>query len=90
MGDARGVKNHVHIEDAASLYELLLSRVLNGEPVSSGERGVLFAVHGEHSWAQVSEAIAQTRKTLGILPSDEVKSLKLEEATKYVRYDGPE
>ncbi|KAF9892995.1 hypothetical protein FE257_012406 [Aspergillus nanangensis] len=82
VGDGHGIKKHIHVEDAARLYELILSRVLRGLAVPFGEEGVIFVESGEHSWSQVGKAIAATGKKLGVLQTDEVKSLGLKEATE--------
>ena len=42
IGASNGVWDAVHIEDLALLYELLLNKVLSGEDISSGRKGVYF------------------------------------------------
>lgn len=73
--------DHVHIEDLAVLYELLLARVLAGTAdLPSNKRGVYFNETGHHSWRQVSERVAAAGKQVGRLATDEVREETLEVA----------
>lgn len=80
VGDGTGIKAHVHIEDLAGYYCVLVARLLEGGTVPSGEEGVFFVENGEHSWREVGEGIAKVGYQLGVLPTEEVKSLGLKEA----------
>lgn len=81
VGDGSGIKNHVHIMDLAAIYEVFLSSILSGVDVPYGKKGIFFTENGEHSWTEVGEGIAKAGLELGLLPTDEVKSISLEEAT---------
>jgi hypothetical protein len=81
VGDGTGIKNHVHIMDLAALYELFLARLLERVDVPYRERGIFFTENGEHSWRDVGEGIAKAGVELGVLETDEVKSVSLEDAT---------
>lgn len=72
--------DHVHIEDLASLYELVLANVLAGKDIPSNKKGLYFNENGHHSWREISERVAKTGKELGYLPSDEVRELPLDVA----------
>ena len=82
VGDGKGIKQHVHIEDAAAVYELVLQRVLAGLDILSGENGIIFVENGQHSWNEAGEAIARAGKKLGVLDTEQVKRLPLKEAAK--------
>ncbi|KAL3472702.1 hypothetical protein BJX99DRAFT_210491 [Aspergillus californicus] len=82
VGDGKGIKQHVHIEDAAAVYELVLQRVLAGLDVLSGEDGIIFVENGQHSWNEAGEAIARAGKKLGVLNTEQVKRLHLAEAAR--------
>ncbi|KAL2834026.1 hypothetical protein BJY01DRAFT_224755 [Aspergillus pseudoustus] len=82
VGDGTGVKQHVHIEDGAAVYELVLRRVFEGLEVPSGEEGVIFVENGEHRWNEAGEAIAEVGRRLGVLDTEQVRRLSLEEAGK--------
>ncbi|KAL3465083.1 hypothetical protein BJX64DRAFT_253741 [Aspergillus heterothallicus] len=82
VGDGIGVKQHIHIQDAAAVYELVLRRVLEGQDLPSGEDGIIFVENGQHSWNEAGEAIAKAGKELGVLDTEQVKRLTLEEAAK--------
>jgi nucleoside-diphosphate-sugar epimerase len=59
VGDAVGVKQHIHVEDSAAVYELVLRRVLEGLDATSGEEGIIFVENGSHSWNEAGEALAK-------------------------------
>lgn len=82
VGDGKGVKNHIHIADLAALFEIFLNAILEGRDVPFGEKGIFFAENGEHSWQEVGDGIANAGVELGILRSNEVKHLSLEDATE--------
>lgn len=82
VGDGGGVKCHVHIEDAGRLFERLVSRVLDGEHVPAGEEGILFVESGWHRWRDVGAGLASAGVRLGQLGSENVKSLRLDEAVE--------
>ena len=87
IGEGEGIKNHIHIEDLAALFETYLAAILEGKDVPYGEKGIFFAENGEHSWKEVGDGIAKAGVELGILKSPEVKSLSLEEANKKVDWE---
>jgi NAD dependent epimerase/dehydratase family len=80
IGDGSGIKAHVHITDLAEFYCLLVARLLEGVEVLRGEEGVLFVENGEHSWLDVAQGVAKAGHELGRLPTEEVKSISLQEA----------
>jgi nucleoside-diphosphate-sugar epimerase len=71
---------NVRVTGLANLYELLVGKILDGEPVPSGERGIYFTVSGEHQWKDIASGIASAGHALGILPSADIKSVSLEDA----------
>lgn len=81
VGNGEGRKNHIHIVDLAHLFETFLGRILEGKNVPHGKSGIFFAENGEHSWKEVGEGIAKAGVELGILKTDEVMNISLEEAT---------
>lgn len=82
VGNGKGLKNYVHIEDAANLYELIASRIIEGKEVPYGDRGILFVESGKQSWNNAAAGIAKAGVRLGQLQTEEVKSLELEEAVE--------
>lgn len=81
-GSAHGRHNHVHINDLAELYVLLLSKLLKGpdsHQLPSGEEGIYFAEAGQQTWREVSEGVARAARDLGVLGGDEVRELSAEE-----------
>jgi nucleoside-diphosphate-sugar epimerase len=80
IGRGEAEWDHVHIDDLAVLYELILSKVIGGEQVPSGEKGIFFSETGRHSWVDVSREIAKAGVEVGALSTDEVKIISLKEA----------
>ncbi|TVY45303.1 Uncharacterized protein LOCC1_G003149 [Lachnellula occidentalis] len=80
VGDGKGVWDYVHVADLARLYELLLNKVLKGEELPSGEKGILFSATGSYSWAELANGIGSALAELGAIKTSEVKSISLSEA----------
>ena len=72
--------SHVHAEDFARLYEILLERVVGGQDVPHGERGFLFANAGEFAWPEFWERAAKALYKRGRIESEELLTLTLKEA----------
>ena len=87
VGKGEGIKNNVYIMDLALLYEVFLAAILDPETrVPSGKDGIFFTENGEHTWKEVGQGIAQAGVEMGVLKSEEVKSLSLEEATERLHW----
>jgi hypothetical protein len=64
----------VHISDLVALYALLTTKILQNEPIPSGEKGHYFAfTHRAPFWA-LMDRIATALHTRGLIPSTEVKT----------------
>ncbi|KAI1457532.1 NAD dependent epimerase/dehydratase family protein [Annulohypoxylon moriforme] len=84
LGDGSGVWDHVHIEDLAELYLLVVRRILEqgGEGVPTGKKGVIFSGNGRHSWLDVTQGIADACFEKGVLADREVKNISAAEVKK--------
>ncbi|KAI0100739.1 NAD dependent epimerase/dehydratase family protein-like protein [Nemania sp. FL0031] len=84
IGDGKGVWDHVHVEDLASLYELLAVRALDarGQGLPRGKKGIIFASAGRHSWEGIAQGVARACHEAGLLPDATVESVSLPEAAK--------
>jgi hypothetical protein len=61
------------VEDLANLYTLILEKVIQGEPIPSGEKGYYFAMaHRSPMWS-VAERLAASLYKQGLVDSTEVK-----------------
>lgn len=80
IAEGSSVWSDIHIDDLANMYKLLISKILNGETIRSGKQGIYFTETDEHSWLEVSKAVAKAGRELGVLDTEEVQSLSLEEA----------
>ncbi|KAH6986946.1 NAD dependent epimerase/dehydratase family protein [Ilyonectria destructans] len=91
VGSGESEWSHVHIEDLCLLYELLVTRILEGLDLPSNKSGIYFSETGYESWRGVSEHIARTGEELGILPSHEIRQITLEEGSvKLMQSMGPD
>lgn len=82
IGDGSGVIDHVHVVDLAQLYEKMFATLAAGEKLPSGREGIYFCETGHHTWRELSEGIAKEGKEMGVLQTDEVRSVGLEESAK--------
>ncbi|KAM5375223.1 hypothetical protein ACJZ2D_006175 [Fusarium nematophilum] len=85
VGDVKGGAGHVHIEDLASLFEVMVQRVLKGEDVSAGREGLFFSETGYHDWFDVAKSIGQVGVSRGVLRSAEPASIMVDEAARKYR-----
>ncbi|KAH8427132.1 uncharacterized protein LDX57_004849 [Aspergillus melleus] len=77
FGAGSGVYDHVHIEDLADLYRLVVQEILQrgGEALPTGKKGILFSATGRHSWLEYSQLIAEAGYECGLLSEKEVTVL---------------
>ena len=88
IGDGNGKWDYIHVIDLAGLFELLVSRILNGEGVSTGRNGFYFAEMHRRKWKSLAEGIAIAGYSIGRLSSPVPRSITLREAAeKYTRGD---
>jgi nucleoside-diphosphate-sugar epimerase len=80
-GDGLGVWDHTHVEDIASLYTLIVAKILNREKIPSGKEGFYFANHGTQSWLDIAKGIAKIGHQRGKVAA-EPKSVSLSEASR--------
>ncbi|KIL84559.1 nad dependent epimerase dehydratase family protein [Fusarium avenaceum] len=90
VGDGKGEWDYVHIDDLVALYELLVVHILKGDDISFNAAGYYFSETGYVSWKEISQHIAQVGKELGLLKTDNVKELTLEEASEKLLKRGPD
>lgn len=87
IGDGSGVWDYVHIADVASLFEIIISKILRGEEVPVGAKGIVFSSAGRFSWKQFAEYAGEALFKRGAIPTKEAKSVTLEEAADWVGGD---
>lgn len=80
VGDGSAIWDHVHIEDMAACYELILNGILTGQTIPSGKEGIFFVENGEHSWREIAQRVAQAGVAVGALKTTELQSLSLAES----------
>ncbi|KAH8816991.1 NAD dependent epimerase/dehydratase family protein [Xylogone sp. PMI_703] len=82
IGNGYGVWDAVHIGDVTPLYELLLAKVLAGEDIPYGPKGIFFAETEDFTWLSLAEGLAKEMYKQGALKTADVKHLTVEEASK--------
>lgn len=87
VGEGKTVWSHVHIRDLAELFKIILKKI---DVVPSGRKGIYFCESGEHTHLEFSQRLARAGKELGLLESDEVRSVELEEAGEQWTHGVPE
>ncbi|CAI6090584.1 unnamed protein product [Clonostachys chloroleuca] len=82
VGDGSYTIGHVDIQDLANVFELLLSRLLAGESLPYGRRGIYFSNTGSHTWLEVAQAIGVVGHELGLSKVAEPKPVELSELAR--------
>lgn len=77
VGAGSGVYDHVHINDVAVLYRLVVQEILErgGEALPIGKKGILFSANGRHSWQEYSQLVADAGYERGLLSETKVTVL---------------
>ncbi|KAI0368793.1 NAD-P-binding protein [Pilatotrama ljubarskyi] len=84
IGEGKPIWNSVHIDDTADLYLLLIDAALaNPDNVPHGREGFYYAENGEHTWYDISKAIARALHEFGVVQSDEPTAFSVAELEKY-------
>jgi dTDP-4-dehydrorhamnose reductase len=82
-----------HISDLATLYALLVEKIIQKEPIPSGEGGYYFAMAHRGSWWDIMQRIAESLHARGLVarpsavpwPSYDLAAQRLGFPAPYVR-----
>ncbi|KAI0158851.1 NAD dependent epimerase/dehydratase family protein [Pestalotiopsis sp. NC0098] len=87
IGDGAGEINHVHVEDLAELYRIVVLDILekDGANTPTGKKGIVFSANGIHSWMEVARGIAEACHGAGRISDPGVRSIRLEDAGEYLK-----
>lgn len=88
IGDGTSGVGYVHIDGLASLYELVLGKVLGKATQSSGRKCIYFFNAGDYTWKALNENIGEIVVQLGALKSATPASISLDEANGKWGFDG--
>lgn len=80
VGTGSGEWDYVHVADLALLYEIIVDKVVRGEELPYGKKGIYFAGTGRSTWLEMAKAIGKAGVSLGLLDSAEPRELTLDEA----------
>ncbi|KAK6856204.1 hypothetical protein PG995_008355 [Apiospora arundinis] len=85
VGRGAGEWDHVHVEDLAELYRVVLAEVLQdgGARLPTGKEGIIFSGNGRHTWHEVAQGIADACYAVGRVQDKTVKSVELDEAARF-------
>ncbi|TFY62534.1 hypothetical protein EVJ58_g3799 [Rhodofomes roseus] len=84
VGPGKSVWGHVHIDDVADMYLVLLDAIKNNpQSVGHGWEGFYFGVTGHNTWYEASKAIGEALVDLGFTDDAEPTTLTDEELEKY-------
>lgn len=89
IGPGKARWHHVHVNDLADLYVLLVEAAVAGNTDSElwGGKGYIFADGGEHIWGDLSRTVGQKAVELGYLKSPEEKSLGKDAAIEQAGFE---
>ncbi len=82
IGNGTNIWSHVHIEDLANLYLLVLEKALIGQ-AATGKDGFYFCESGEHAWKDIVARIAKELSKHNAIKQAEVGKYTTEEVDKY-------
>jgi nucleoside-diphosphate-sugar epimerase len=82
IAPGNGVWDAVHIADLVILYEVILSKILEGTPIPSGKQGIYFSETGDYTWRSMAEGLAAELHRQGVLKMAEVKEVSLKEGAE--------
>ncbi|KAI0149688.1 NAD(P)-binding protein [Hypoxylon sp. NC0597] len=71
--DKDGSPPAVHISDLTAFYALLVEKILNNEPVPSGEKGYYFAFAHREPWWEVMQRLADALYARGLVAEPKVQ-----------------
>lgn len=74
----------VHVVDLARLFALLVTKVLESQPIPNGKDGIYFSNAGDTTWLDVTTMIGKVGFELGALDTPEPRSISLEVAAEKI------
>ncbi|KZV94948.1 hypothetical protein EXIGLDRAFT_611195, partial [Exidia glandulosa HHB12029] len=85
--DGSATWDNVHVQDLVDFYELLVQKALSPATRNAATRPspyskFFFCESGQHSWRELTEAVAEALYKRGIVPTKEVTSVSYEDAVK--------
>lgn len=84
VGKGEGVWDHVHIEDVADLYVLIVRKIVEegGAGIPFGKKGIIFSGNGKHSrLEQTKDAVAGAKKH-GLISDTSITHIDLDEGAR--------
>jgi len=84
VGKGDGVWNHVHIEDVADLYVLILRKLVEngGAGVPSGKKGIIFSANGDHSRLEQTKDAVEGASKHGLISDTTISHIDLDEGAE--------
>ena len=90
LAEGKGVCDHVHVEDLAELYRIVLEEVLerDGKSLPTGKEGVIFGGNGRQTWMEVAQMVADACYDEGKITDRRVHSVGFAEGAKMLQMMG--
>jgi nucleoside-diphosphate-sugar epimerase len=82
VGEGKSTWDYVHVADLAKLYELLVLKIIAGEEIPSGEKGIIFAGTGRYQWIELSRGIADALFKVGAIKTKGIEYLDIPTAAE--------
>lgn len=80
LADGKSFWNYVHIHDLSTLYLRLVERVISGDSQATwNSEGYYLVESGTYFWGDVCRRITQEAYALGLLSSEEMEILSMED-----------
>jgi nucleoside-diphosphate-sugar epimerase len=89
IGPGKARWHHVHVNDLADLYVLLIEAAVAGNTDAElwGAKGYIFPDGGEHVWGDLSRTMGQKAVELGYLKEAKEKSLEKDAAIEQAGFE---
>jgi nucleoside-diphosphate-sugar epimerase len=84
VGKGDGVWNHVHIEDVADLYVLILRKLVEngGAGVPTGKKGIIFSANGDHSRLEQTKDAVEGASKHGLISDTTISHIDLNKGSE--------
>lgn len=89
IGAGESLWNDIHVHDLSDVYCLLVDAAIHGRTDKGlwGPQAYYLTENGEHSWGELSQAVAKAAHKLGHLSEPKAESLEPEAAKKYAGFE---
>jgi nucleoside-diphosphate-sugar epimerase len=87
IGDGKSLGCNIHMEDLADLFVLLFESAIQQKVRVWGSKAYYIAENGEHSWAEVAQAIARAAADKGYIAEPSTQTYDPKAAQELAGFD---